>query len=43
MISVRVLVNEECVAIVPLWMIHHVISDVTAHYPDQKFVLEFVL
>lgn len=37
---ITVLVDGEKVAIVPLWMARHVISDVLAHYPDSKIVLE---
>ena len=40
MISVRVLVNKECVAIVPLWMVKHAIEDAVAQYPYKKIILE---
>lgn len=38
--DVIVLVDEKCVAIVPLWMVKHVIEDAVALYPDKKINLE---
>lgn len=37
---VIVLVDEKCVAIVPLWMVKHAIEDAVAKYPDKKITLE---
>lgn len=38
--DVIVLVDGNCVAIVPLWMVKHVIEDAVAQYPDKKITLE---
>lgn len=38
--DVIVLVDGRCVAIVPLWMVKHVIEDSAAQYPDKKIILE---
>lgn len=37
---VIVLVDGKCVAIVPLWMVKHVIEDSVVQYPDKKITLE---
>ena len=37
---VFILVDGKCVAIVPLWMVKHVIEDAAAQYPDKKIILE---
>lgn len=38
--DVIVLVDGNCVAIVPLWMVKHAIEDSVAQYPDKKITLE---
>lgn len=38
--DIFVLVDGEFVAIVPLWMVKHVIEDAVAQYPDKKIILE---
>ena len=38
--DIIVLVDEKCVAIVPLWMVKHAIEDAVAQYPDKKIILE---
>lgn len=38
--DVFVLVDGKCVAIVPLWMVKHVIEDAVVQYPDKKITLE---
>lgn len=38
--DVFVLVDGNCVAIVPLWMVKHAIEDAVASYPDNKITLE---
>lgn len=38
--DVIILVDEKCVAIVPLWMVKHAIEDAVAQYPDKKIILE---
>jgi hypothetical protein len=38
--DVIVLVDGKCVAIVPLWMVHHAIEDAVIQYPDKKISLE---
>lgn len=40
--DVIVLVDGECVAIVPLWMVKHAIEDAAAQYPERKIILEVV-
>lgn len=38
--GVFVLVDGNCVAIVPLWMVKHAIEDSVTQYPDKKITLE---
>lgn len=38
--DVIVLVDDRCVAIVPLWMVKHAIEDAVVQYPDKKITLE---
>lgn len=38
--DVIVLVDGQCVAIVPLWMVKHAIEDSVVQYPDKKIILE---
>lgn len=38
--DVIVLVDGECVAIVPLWMVKHAIEDAVSQYPDKNITLE---
>ena len=38
--DVIVHVDGKCVAIVPLWMVKHVIEDACVQYPDKKIILE---
>lgn len=39
-LDVFVFVDDDLVAIVPLWMVKHAIEDVAAQYPGKKIVLE---
>ncbi len=39
-VDVMLLVDGECVAFVPLYMVKHAIEDATSYYPDQKITLE---
>ena len=38
--DVIVLVDGKCVAIVPMWMVHHAIDDAVIQYPNKKITLE---
>ena len=38
--DVIVLVDGNCVAIVPFWMVKHAIEDSVVQYPDKKITLE---
>ena len=38
--DVIVLVDGNCVAIVPSWMVKHCIEDSVVQYPDKKITLE---
>lgn len=38
--GVFVLVDGNCVANVPLWMVKHAIEDSVVQYPDKKITLE---
>lgn len=40
--DVIVLVDEEFVAIVPLFMVKHAIEDVVVQFPNRKITLEVV-
>lgn len=42
MTSVNICVDDEVVAIVPLWMVKHAAEDAIAKYPSSKIVLEVV-
>lgn len=41
--DVIVLVDGNCVAIVPLWMVKHAIEDAVVQYPNNKITLEVAL
>lgn len=38
--DVIVLADNQCVAIVPLWMVKHAIEGAVVQYPDKKITLE---
>lgn len=38
--DVSVLVDGNCVVIVPLWMVKHAIEDSVSQYPDKQIILE---
>lgn len=39
-LDVFVFVDDDLVAVVPLWMLRHAFEDVVAQYPGKKIVLE---